>query len=319
MPVLVTGAAGFVGASVCKRLASLGQDVIAFDASRERTLLDLVLTKAQHTRVRVESGDLLDMPFLLRMCREQQVDRIIHLAYLSTKLTKANPGYAQKVNVEGTNNIFELVLERGITDFVWASTIDVFGPKSVSAAGVVDNDAPYNPKSVYGACKALNEIAARDYAEAFGMKSVCLRIPAAFGPGVTNSWVRFIPQMIKDLVEGRTAQAPNLNKVMPWLYVEDIADVFVRALDFAEQASAHGYTLPGAEVATDKVVDMIRAMFPGKQIEYIDWPDLGTVPSYDCQPLRDLLDWEPAYGVQAGLTRIAQFYRGAADGSGPPN
>jgi nucleoside-diphosphate-sugar epimerase len=318
MPILVTGAAGFVGASLCKRLSTLGEDVVAFDAARDTTLLDLVVTQAQRTRIRLETGDLLDLPLLLRICRQHGVDGIIHLAYLSTKLTKANPGYAQKVNVEGTNNVFELVLDQGISRFVWASTIDVFGPKSVSADGIVVNDAPYDPQSIYGACKALNEVAARDYAKAFGLKAAALRIPAAFGPGVTNSWVRFIPQMIKDLVEGDSAEAPKLNKVMPWLYVEDIADAFIKALDVTDRSDAHGYTLPGAEIGTDRVVDMIRRLFPSKTIEYIDWPDLGTVPTYDCTAVQSLLDWRPAFGVEDGLVRIANYYRGALDGSGPP-
>jgi nucleoside-diphosphate-sugar epimerase len=318
MSVLVTGGAGFVGASVCKRLAALGEEVIAFDASRDTAILDLVLTKEQRRLVRLEVGDLLDLPHLLRLSRLSGVGRVIHLAYLSTKLTRANPGYAQKVNVEGTNNVFELVLERGITKFAWASTIDVFGAKSVSANGTVANNAPYDPQSVYGACKALNEVAGRDYATAFGLKSVALRIPAAFGPGVTNSWVRFIPQLIKDLVEGRPGQAPKLANVMPWLYVEDIADAFIQATDFAEVAEERAYTLPGAEIGTDRVIAMIRAMFPTRSFEYIDWPNFGTVPSYDSSPLGKLLDWKPIYRIEDGLARIADYYRGATDGSGPP-
>lgn len=318
MAVLVTGAAGLVGTSVCKKLAEQGHEVVALDTNRDPALLDLVLTKAQRERVRFQVGDLLDLPNLLRISRQFRVDRVVHLAYMITKLTRANLAYAQKVNVEGTNNVFELVLERGIEHLAWASTIDVFGPKSRSENGTVANDAAYDPQTAYGACKVLNEIAARDYALTAGLKAIALRIPAAFGPGVTNSWGGFIPQLIKDLMEGRRGQAPRLKKARPWLYTEDIADAFVRALDHCGEAEERGYTLPASEMETDRVIEMICGFFPGAAIEYVDWPDYGTVPSYDCEPLRRLLRWEPGYGVKDGLARIIAYYMGAANGSGPP-
>jgi nucleoside-diphosphate-sugar epimerase len=61
-----------------------------------------------------------------------------------------------------TNNAFEQALTLGDRRIVWASTIDVFGPKSVSPNAVVADDAPYDPQGIYGACKILDEIAARD-------------------------------------------------------------------------------------------------------------------------------------------------------------
>jgi UDP-glucose 4-epimerase len=310
MTVLVTGGTGFVGAYVVRHFAEQGERVVAYDLLPNPEVLKLIVSPQAQKQISVEVGDLLDLPNLLRVGRKHGVRRIAHLAYMITLPTRANPWLAQKVNIEGTNNVFELALERKANRIVWASTIDVFGPKSVSSDGVVANDAAYDPQGIYGACKMLNEIAARDLARDFGLDPICLRIPAAFGAGTTRSWGRFIPNMIKALVKDGQAAAPNLHKVMPWLYAADVAEAFARAFQ-APQAAEPGYTLPGHVLGVDEVVEMVREMFPGAKIEPMEWPDFGTVPSYDGSKSEELLDWKPRFSVRDGLEQIAEIYRRA--------
>src|SRR5262249_263264 len=154
-------------------------------------------------------------------------------------------------------------------------------PRSVGPDGKVPNDGVYDPVGIYGASKMLNEIAAREYAAQFGLRSVTLRIPAAFGPGVTQSWVRFIPQMIQAIVEGRPAPMPANRIVMPWLYVENIADAFARALEVTGDPSIRAYTLPGTELGVDRIVALVRAMFPGVPEQAIEWPDPVSLPRFE--------------------------------------
>lgn len=317
MAVLVTGGTGFIGAQVCKRLAAEGADVVTYDVVPGSGLLDLTLAPEERAHITVETGDLRDMPRLARVTRAYEVDRIVHLAYMTTAPTKSNQWLAQEVNIEGTNNIFELAIGLD-AKVVWASTIDVFGPKSIGADGAVANDAAYDPQGIYGACKLLNEVAARDYAKTDGLEAVAIRIPASFGPGITNSWVRFVPQMIKDFVDGRPARKPPVANVMPWIYVEDIADAFVRAFSFDADENVRGYTLPGVGLGSDEVIQMICDLFPGQPTEAIEWREFGSMPSYDGQPLCDYLQWQPRYSVEAGLDRIRSYYQNEKDGLPPP-
>ena len=309
MTTLITGACGFVGSFLSQRFLADGEKVVAYDIAPSTNLLNRLLSDQQQKSISIVQGDLLDLPLMLRVARQHKVNRIVHLGCMVTAPTRANPGLAQAVNVVGTNNVFEMALEIGAPRVVWASTIDVFGPKSVSADGIVRNDAAYDPQGVYGGTKVMNEISSKDYARDFGLDPVAIRIPAAFGPEIPRSWARFIPNLIRSVVAGEVGQAPKLTKVMPWLYVEDIADAFRRACDIPRSDTV-AFTLGGDEKGIDVVIDLVRKLFPNaKPFTPIDWPDFGTVPSYDGSQARAALQWSPKWGLEGGLKRIAEFYQ----------
>lgn len=311
MTTLISGGCGFVGAYVAKRLAADGEDVIAFDNNPSPAILDLVLTPSERRRVEIVQGDLLDLAQLMRVGRNRGVNRVAHLAYMIMGPTKANPGLAQQVNVVGTNNMFELALALNAPRVVWVSTVDVFGRRSIGADGVIANDAVYDPQGIYGACKLLNEVAAKDYATAFGLDPIALRIPTAYGAGTARSWTRWLPEMVRNLVNGSSAEAPKLKKIVTWLYVEDVADAVVRGFN-APTLDQRGLTLSGTPRGVDEVVEIVRGHFPNGKVDLVDVPESGTMSRYDGKPTEAHLGWRPAHSLEQGIERMIDIYRRAA-------
>jgi len=308
MTILVTGGCGFVGAFVVKRIAADGRDVVAFDSGGNSDLLDSILTPQESKHVTVVRGDLLDLPHMLRLAREKRLEGIVHLAYMISISTMANPAWSQQVNIVGTNNIFELALAAGGKRVAWASTVDVFGPRSLGADGTIDDNAPYDPTNIYGACKMLNEVSAMEYAKNFGLDAFALRLPAVFGPGTTRSWTRFIPQLIEALVKKEVGVAPSYDKIMPWAYVEDIAEAFNRALNTKGHVD-RALTLAGKEESVVEIVKMVRKLFPNGEIRLEDFQGQGAMPRYLGGDAKGLLGWDAKISFEEGLRRIADYYR----------
>jgi nucleoside-diphosphate-sugar epimerase len=308
MTCLITGGTGNVGALVAKRLVRQGERVIAFDAAPSLAAIELVIGQDELRNVSVVHGDILDLPLLARTLRTNRVDRIVHLATAVTSTTELNPAHSQRVNVEGTNNVFEAALMAGVSRVVFASSVSVFGPKSASTNGIVSNDAPYDPPNVYGATKALNEMSARQYSRLYGLETVGLRFPSVYGPVAKGSWVKWIPELIEGLVKGLPVSAPHSQQISPWCYVEDIS----RAVDLAfgvAKGEAHIVTLVGEYQTVDYLVETIQRAFSGSRIGIVDDPSIQILPRYDPVPAKALLGWEYETTVEQGIQQIIDYHK----------
>ena len=265
MSTLITGGTGFVGAYVLKHLLAQGQAVVAYDQMPNTGLLEAVLGQ-DAGGVQVVRGDVLDLPLMVRTAREHQVDGIVHLAYMLGGMTERNPALATKVNIEGTNNVFEMAGFLGLRRVVWASSIAVYGPRSAGTQGVVGPDAPFDPQTVYGASKLTNELTARRYAHIYGLEPIGLRFPVLYGPEVVRGWAGFLSNLAAGLVRGEDhLSAPRDDHRVNWGYVEDIADAVVRALQ-VPRPPQRVYTVAGYEATVAEAVDAVLGCFPGAEV-----------------------------------------------------
>ena len=309
MPTLITGGTGFISAYVLKRLIARGEPVVAYDQMPDTALLEAVLGP-DADRVAVVRGDVLDLPLMVRTAREHQVDKVVHLAYLLGALTERNPALATRVNIEGTNNVFEMAGFLEVRRVVWASSIAVFGPRSAGPDGVVSVDAPYDPQTVYGACKVTNELTARRYAYIYGMEPLGLRFPVVYGPEVRRGWAGFLPNLVADLLQGgRSPTAPFNDHMVNWGYVDDIADAVVLALD-APHTPQRVYTLAGYEATVRSMVDVVLEMFPGVMATPMEgYPMVRLETRFDQSAAKAELGWQPRVTVEEGARRIVEHYR----------
>ena len=309
MSTLITGGTGLIGSYAIKRLVTQGEVLVAYDHIPDMALLEAVLG-ADVAMVDVVRGDVLDLPFLMRTAREYEVQKVVHLAYLLAAQTEQNPALATRVNVEGTNNVLEMAGSVGVRRVVWASSIGVFGPKSAGPGGVVGADAPWDPETVYGACKVTNEVTARCYAKMYGLEPIGLRFPVVYGPEVRRGWSAFLPNLAASLVQGkRHPVVPLTDHPVNWGYVEDMADAVMIALSAPPQAQGV-YTLAGFEATVREVVNVALAMFPGVEaipMEGYPMPSLRT--RFDASPVKSALGWEPKVTVEEGVRRIVNHYR----------
>jgi len=309
---LVTGGCGFVGSFVVRALAAQGEDVVAYDINPDSRHLFSVLESDQRDLVRVHRGDLVDLANVIHVATSEKVDRIAHIAYLGRKATLANAAWSQYANIVGTNNVFEVALMLD-TPVVWTSTIDVFGPKSVGADGIVRVDAPYDPNNIYGSCKAHNEVTAREYAELRGLRSIAVRLPPVFGPSFfpINSWVYFLPKLIESIIRTGAGDCPSTDEEFPFGYVDDIAAAIVAGFDVKSPAH-RAVTLGGPHVSMFELLNVVRSRFPGATLSPVDYPLLGVVDQYDVAPAEQQLGWTATISPADGVERIASYYERTA-------
>jgi nucleoside-diphosphate-sugar epimerase len=313
MNYLVTGGTGFIGAYVVCDLVKSGDRVVCFDIAPDAQLLADVVP-AEHLRhVTVMRGDVTDWSQLLHTLREQRVDKIIHLASLLTSSSEANFPLALKVNCQGTNHIFEGAALLGLEKVVWASSVAVFGPRSIGSDGIVLNDAPHDPQTVYGACKSYNEQMALHYVRKYDLNVIGLRFTLVYGYGKTETVARgtgvgYLSELIDKPALGQgPCVVPYGDDQMDWLYVEDVA----RAIVLASQAGktpTKAFTVRGDLRPMREVFDYVQRLLPEADMTLQPGRYRQTW-QFDGSVTRDEIGYAPEVTIEEGIKRNLNMLR----------
>jgi UDP-glucose 4-epimerase len=167
MRILVTGGSGTLGGYVLRELARFGHQSTCYSR-----------TPPCETGVDFCAGDLADSETLVRACGEQEA--IVHLAAVPGP-GRASPQQTIAVNVAGTVNVLEAARQAGISKVVFASSAAVLGFTFQKAPMSpryfpIDEEHPCEPQDEYGLSKLLAETACKSYSQAYGIRTLCLRI-----------------------------------------------------------------------------------------------------------------------------------------------
>jgi nucleoside-diphosphate-sugar epimerase len=199
----------------------------------------------QVRQVRFLQGDVTDLPALRSAVAEQGITHLVHLAGLQVPICRADPLLGAKVNVLGTLAVFETVRQSSgqVQRLVYASSAAVFGPSQDYPAGSVADDVKLKPTTHYGYFKCCNEGNARVYYQDFGLSSIGLRPATVYGVGRDFGMTSEPTKAIKSLALGRKYHI-TYGGWQDLQYVDDVARVFVRALE-APYQGAKSYNLRG--------------------------------------------------------------------------
>jgi len=292
---LITGAKGFIGAWIVKRLVERGDWPAIFDVDRQSHRLSALLTEEQMARVCFAEGDVTNFEELDRAVAEHGITHLIHLAAVQVPTCAANPRLGAQINIIGTLNVFEVARRRRdlIERVVYASSAAVFGPEDFYGKSTVPEGAALEPGTHYGVFKQCNEGNARVFYQADGISSVGLRPWAVYGVGRDVGVTSGPTKAIKAAVLGRDYTI-RFTGGLDLQYVEDTAEIFLRCAE-SELPGARVYTLRGEVTCMEKFIaalerdspqahGRIRAAGPALPIAYdLDNSalirDLGQVPS----------------------------------------
>jgi UDP-glucose 4-epimerase len=313
MNYLVTGGTGFIGAYVVRDLVKSGDRVVCFDIAPNAQLLADVVPAAQLQGVTVVRGDVTDWSQLFHTLRQHRVDKIVHLASLLTSSSEANFPLALKVNCQGTNHVFEGAALLGLEKVVWASSVAVFGPRSIGADGIVLNDAPHDPQTVYGACKAYNEQMALHYARKYDLDVIGLRFTLVYGYGKTETVARgtgvgYLSELIDKPALGQgPCVVPYGDDQMDWLYVEDVARAIVLASQ-ARKTRTKAFTVRGDLRRMREVFDYVRRLFPKAEMT-LEPGRYRQTWRFDGNVTRDEIGYAPEFTIEEGIKRNINMLR----------
>jgi len=186
MNILVTGGAGFIGSHVCERLLAEGHSVWAFDdlnnfydpQFKRRNIREI---QALAKPFEFVQGDLTDPAALEELFASVRFDQVIHLAARAgVRPSLEEPALYQRVNVEGTVNLFEAARKRGVKKIVAASSSSVYGVNS--KVPFAEADPIFQAISPYAASKLACEALGHVYHHVYGMDIVMLRFFTVYGP-----------------------------------------------------------------------------------------------------------------------------------------
>jgi nucleoside-diphosphate-sugar epimerase len=314
---LVTGAHGFIGAWVAKRLIDGGHTAVLFDQNPRPHRLQLIMDEEEIARAIFVAGDITDPATLPAVVERHAVDRIIHLAALQIPSCRANPSLGALVNVVGSINVFEAAAKSGgqVKRIAYASSAAVFG-RPVGDGPAAEEDA-VAPDSLYGAFKRCNEESARVYFLEKGMPSIGLRPHTVYGVGRDFGMTSDPTKAMKAVVVGRPWRI-RFSGSVDFQYAADTADAFIRCAT-ADLDGAHVFNLHGQTVSVQDVVAQIESCTreilgnsANPQITIEGKPNTAPSRMDDTAIRRALGDFPVTSlqeGVHATITRFAELSR----------
>ena len=233
MRILVTGAAGFIGARLSERLLARGDEVIGIDNLNDYydpTLKEARLARlTPHPKFEFHRLDIAERAAMLRAFASIKPQRVVNLAaQAGVRYSLENPHAYVDANVVGFVNVLEGCRAVGVEHLVYASTSSVYGANTRMPFSVHDNVD--HPLSLYAATKKANELMAHTYSALFGLPTTGLRFFTVYGPWGRPDMSLFM--FTKKILEGEPIDVFNYgNHRRDFTYVDDIVEGVIRTLD----------------------------------------------------------------------------------------
>ena len=233
MAILVTGAAGFIGAAVSKTLLDRSDAVVGLDSLND--YYDVALKWARLERLAAlptftfERGDIADRDLLPELFKKHQIHAVIHLAaQAGVRYSIENPAAYIDANLVGFGNILEAVRQADGIPLVYASSSSVYGANDKLPFS--ERDRVDQPMSLYAATKRSNELMAYAYAHLYRLPLVGLRFFTVYGPWGRPDMALF--KFTKAILNDEPITLYNRgNMVRDFTYIDDAVRAVVGILD----------------------------------------------------------------------------------------
>ena len=322
MRILVTGAAGFIGAALVERLLDRGDAVSGLDNHNDYydpTLKEARLARfAGHPGYRHQRADLTDVVAVEHAFAAARPQRVVHLAAqagVRYSLTHPEP-YIQS-NLVGFGHVLEACRRHAAGHLVYASSSSVYGANRKLPFAV--GDAVDHPLSLYAASKRANELMAHAYSHLHALPTTGLRFFTVYGP-----WGRpdMAPMRFAErILRGEPIDVYNQgHHRRDFTYIDDIVDGVLRVLDRAPAAGADatsGAPYQLYNIGNDAPVELLRFIELlerelGHTVEKRLLPmQSGDVEATwaDVEPLRRDTGWAPSTAIETGIARFGAWYR----------
>lgn len=233
MRILVTGAAGFIGLHVARRLLERGEHVVGLDNLND--YYDVALKQGRlalleaHRNFGFVKADLADAAAMKEVFGRGRFDAIVHLgAQAGVRYSVENPRAYIDSNVVGFGNVLEGARHHGAGHLLFASTSSVYGLGTQLPFREDQNTD--HPMSLYAATKKANEAMAHAYAHLYGIPSTGLRFFTVYGPWGRPDMALF--KFTKGILAGEPIPVFNEGRmVRDFTYIDDIVEGVVRIMD----------------------------------------------------------------------------------------
>ena len=334
MPILVTGAAGFIGSRTCEFLLERGEEVVGLDDFND--YYDPSLKEARSRRLERQPGFRMvrmkceDRDAVSQLFARERFDRVVHLgAQAGVRYSIDNPMAYVDSNLTGFATILEGCRHQGIKHLVYASSSSVYGGNTRLPFAI--HDSVDHPMSLYAATKKANELMAHSYSNLYDLPTTGLRFFTVYGPWGRPDMALF--KFTKAILAGEPIPVFNHGKhTRDFTYIDDIVEGVIRTLDnTATPDSAYDPSNPNPgtsnapwriyNIGGGQPVDLLRFIKLIEEnlgleakLEHLPMQP-GDVPdtSADVEALHRDVDYQPSTPVEVGIQRFIEWYRSYYD------
>ena len=304
IPVLVTGAEGFIGSHLARRLVREGARVSALvypEASLRR--LDEI-----KDRIKIFSRDIRDGEGLSEVVAEVEPQKVFHLAALTdVGRSWKKLDQALAVNVGGTLNLLKALDRVDYEVLITTCSGEVYG----SNPPPFREDMPLEPVSPYSFSKAAATLLCRMSAATLGAPVLVLRLFLVYGPGQGRE--RFLPQLIESALSGQPFRMTAGEQVREYTYIDDVMEGFLLAAGRGEKGGEVFNLGSGEEITLRKLVEKVNKLLEGKadlSPEVLPYRknEIWRLIGDHSKALREL-GWRARTDLAQGLRRTVDWYR----------
>ena len=328
--ILVTGAAGFIGAHLSRKLMAAGAEVYGldnlndyYDVQLKRDRLAVLAAGDRFTHLPLE---LADRPAMAALFAEHRFDAVVNLAaQAGVRYSLENPHSYVDTNLVGFVNLLEGCRHSRVKHFVYASSSSVYGANTRMPFSVHDNVD--HPVSLYAASKKANELMAHTYSHLFGLPTTGLRFFTVYGPWGRPDMALFL--FTKAILAGKPIDVFNKgNMERDFTYIDDIVEGVFRVIHKVPEANP-AWRSDAPDPATSYCpyrVYNIGNNNKEKLLRYIEVLEqhLGRKAEMNLLPMQpgdvpatyanvdDLVsdfDYKPATSLEYGIGRFVEWYK----------
>jgi UDP-glucuronate 4-epimerase len=317
-PILVTGAAGFIGHAVAHRLLARGERVIGVDIVND--YYDPALKEA---RLATFSGinsfaferlDIADAAQMAALVCDHKIVRVVHLAaQAGVRYSLENPFAYERSNLAGHLSVMEACRHAaGFEHLVYASSSSVYGDKPMGGEGFKEDEPANDPVSLYAATKRACEMMSQSYANLYGFPQTGLRFFTVYGPWGRPDMAYF--SFTQKILKGEAIEVYGDGKMArDFTYIDDIVDGIIGALDNPPARGDHRVLNIGDSHPVG-LMDMIKTLEKAIGHEAVKvmrpmQPGDVTATYADVSKLHALTGYKPKVMLAEGLEKFAAWYR----------
>lgn len=302
--VLITGATGFVGANLARRLLGEGHMVhLLVRPGHNPWRIETI-----RTQIRLDEVNLDDITQVKKVVQAIKPEWVFHLAVHGAYPFQTDLHQMIRTNIVATINLVEVCREAGCEVLVNTGSSSEYGFKDHAPA----EDEALEPNSDYGVTKASATLYCRQIAKRYQFRLPTLRLYSVFGPYEEPS--RLMPTLIMHGLRGEWPPLVDPAVARDYIYIEDVLDAYCLAVTQPSDDFGAIYNVgTGRQTALREVVEVVR-----QELGIITEPQWGTMARRDWDThvwvadnhkIRQELGWTPRYTLQQGIGETVQWFR----------